>query len=157
MKIRITGHSKGLGKKLYVYYKSKNHNVKGFDSGYDYEKIVKESEGCDLFINNANPNPHLQLNLLKDLHTKVKKMIVCGSVITDNDDNNAPDPEYAFQKKLLEKEFLILASRKMPDNADLLLLKISSSSYKDSETILKTIDFWIKSPTVISITYNVTD
>ena len=156
MKIRITGHSKGLGKKLYVYYKSKNHNVKGFDSGYDYEKIVKEYEGCDLFINNANPNPHLQLNLLKDLHTKVKKMIVCGSVITDNDDDT-PDPEYAFQKKLLEKEFLILASKKMPDNADLLLLKISSSSYKDSETILKTIDFWIKSPTVISITYNVTD
>jgi len=78
MKIRITGHSKGLGKKLYVYYKSKNYNVKGFDSGYSYEKILEESEGCDLFINNANPNPHLQLNLLKDLHTKVKKMVVCG-------------------------------------------------------------------------------
>jgi len=62
-----------------------------------------------------------------------------------------------WQKRLLEKEFLTLASKKMPDNADLLLLKISSSSYKDSETILKTIDFWLKSPTVISITYNVTD
>ena len=156
MKIRITGHSKGLGKKLYVYYKSKNYNVKGFDSGYSYEKIIKESEGCDLFINNANPNPHLQLNLLKDLHTKVKKMVVCGSVATDGD-GDVQEPEYTFQKRLLEKEFLTLASKKMPDNADLLLLKISSSSYKDSETILKTIDFWLKSPTVISITYNVTD
>ena len=59
-KIAITGHSKGIGKKLYEHL-SEQYQVIGFSrsNGYDISKqedvdrIINESLDCDVFINNA--------------------------------------------------------------------------------------------------------
>lgn len=59
-KIAITGHSKGIGKKLYEHL-SEKYQVIGFSraNGYDISKqedvdrIINESLDCDVFINNA--------------------------------------------------------------------------------------------------------
>lgn len=57
-KVAITGHSSGIGKGFFDYFKNISE-VKGFDltNGYDIEndpdKIICETLDCDLFINNA--------------------------------------------------------------------------------------------------------
>ena len=52
MKVRITGHTKGLGKSLYNYFKDKFEDVVGFDSSNTVDEIIEQSKNCDLFINN---------------------------------------------------------------------------------------------------------
>jgi len=163
MKVRITGHTKeieddlcgSLGSKIYTYYKSQGHDVKGFSSGNSLEEIIEQSKNCDIFFNNAYCDSNLQLKLLNALHDKVDKMVVSGSVVTEYPDPN--DPVYTNNKKILEQRFMELAINKLPNVADLLLLKLTSSSYKNSETIMNTVDFWIQNPTVISLTFNITD
>jgi len=56
-KIAITGHTRGIGKGLYNFF-SKSYNVKGFslENGYDindYDRILDETDDCEIFINNA--------------------------------------------------------------------------------------------------------
>ncbi len=63
MKITITGHTSGIGKALYEHLQ-KNHEVVGFSrsNGYDIslhdsrERIITQSQDCDIFINNAYNN-----------------------------------------------------------------------------------------------------
>jgi NADP-dependent 3-hydroxy acid dehydrogenase YdfG len=59
--VAITGHTSGLGKGVYDYFKSLGYNVKGFskDTGFDIsskenvDRIVELTRDCDLFFNNA--------------------------------------------------------------------------------------------------------
>jgi NADP-dependent 3-hydroxy acid dehydrogenase YdfG len=59
--VAITGHTSGLGKGVYDYFKSLGCNVKGFskDTGFDIsskenvDRIVELTRDCDLFFNNA--------------------------------------------------------------------------------------------------------
>ena len=81
-------------------------------------------------------------------------MIVCGAIVS-----TYPDMEhktYTDNKNLLEREFFKLASDKN-ETTDMLLLRLTSSSYKDSDTIINSIEFWLSNPSVISLTYNVAD
>ena len=81
-------------------------------------------------------------------------MIVCGAIVS-----TYPDMEhktYTDNKNLLEREFFKLASDKN-ETTDMVLLRLTSSSYKDSDTIINSIEFWLSNPNVISLTYNVTD
>lgn len=48
-----------------------------------------------------------------------------------------------------------LAVNKIPSLADMLLLKLTSSSYKDFETIKNSIMFWFDNPTVVVLTFNI--
>lgn len=60
-KIAITGHTKGIGLALANYYTALGIEVIGFSrtngydisKGVDQERIINESQDCDLFINNA--------------------------------------------------------------------------------------------------------
>lgn len=58
MKIAITGHTSGIGKGLYDFYKQK-HQMFGFSrsNGYDIDKktdeIIEKSKNCSIFFNNA--------------------------------------------------------------------------------------------------------
>jgi nucleoside-diphosphate-sugar epimerase len=155
MKIRITGHTKGLGKDLYEHYVNQGHDVIGFNSKNTIEEIINQSEGCDLFINNAYSDGTLQIELLKKLYLKVEKMIVMGSIVTVFRDPNEPD--YTLTKMELETAFMHLAVEPKRLQAKMLLLRLSSSSYKDTKTIINSINFWIDNPTVISLSFSVND
>ena len=154
MKVRITGHTKGLGKSLYNYFKDKFEDVVGFDSSNTVDEIIEQSKNCDLFINNTYTADNLQLTLLEKLYKQVDKMVVCGAIVS-----TYPDMEhktYTDNKNLLEREFFKLASDKN-ETTDMLLLRLTSSSYQDSDTIINSIEFWLSNPNVISLTYNVAD
>ena len=156
----ITGHTRGLGLALYNHFVAKGWIVEGFSysNNYnivkDFDLIVDKVLGCDLFINNSFAECS-QLPFLLALHTQVKKMVVCGSVASD-----IPDPimlEYSKQKILLEQAFLKIASDKTSNVADLLLLKLTSSSYNNPTMVIDTINFWLEHPDMIVATFNVTD
>lgn len=153
----ITGHTKGLGKKLYDYFVEIGWDVQGFAHGNgwdieeDYEKIAAIANGCDLFINNAYANGR-QNDLVKLLFGKVKAMVVCGSVASDY-----PDPdrlEYSQHKKELEELCDDLTKTKNVDT-DLILIKLTSSSYRDHKTVVNLVDFWLDNPSVITVKFNV--
>ena len=63
MKVRITGHTKGLGQSLYNHFKEKFEDVVGFDSSSTVDQIIEQSKNCDLFINNTYTADNLQLTL----------------------------------------------------------------------------------------------
>lgn len=73
-KIAITGHTKGIGKGLHEYFKSKGCEVAGFslDNGFDIanpDPILEQSQDCDLFFNNAY-NGYAQVELAKQWQKK---------------------------------------------------------------------------------------
>lgn len=93
MKYAITGHTKNIGKFL---YDSLYPNVVGFSrsNGYDITKfkdrarIIKESEDCDVFINNAYAEfgqSDLCLELWKEWKDLPKKIVNVGSKIAERD------------------------------------------------------------------------
>lgn len=85
-KIVITGHTSGIGKSLYNALKEGScreivgmSRSNGYDLEKDFDKIVKEATGAELFINNAYRDRQ-QLELLRALKDKVDMMVVMGSV-----------------------------------------------------------------------------
>lgn len=85
-KIVITGHTSGIGKAIYDKFKEVScHEIvgmsrsNGYDIDKDFDRIVKEASGCELFINNAYRDGQ-QLKLVNALKDKVDMMVVMGSV-----------------------------------------------------------------------------
>lgn len=85
-KIVITGHTRGLGKAIYDKFTEIScreiigmSRSNGYDLDADFDKIVKEATGAELFINNAYRDGQ-QLKLFHALKNKVDMMIVMGSV-----------------------------------------------------------------------------
>jgi NAD(P)-dependent dehydrogenase (short-subunit alcohol dehydrogenase family) len=152
MKCCITGHTRGIGKAFYDHFTANGWEVVGFDRSVSISAIVNQSVGCDLFINNAYANG-AQLSLFNQLYARVGKIIVCGSVASDR-----PDPsllEYSLHKKQLQERVMDIATDRNTNNADILLLKLTSSSYQDHKTILDTVDFWLENPTITVIGFNI--
>ena len=147
MKCCVTGHTRGLGKSLYNYFTSLGWEVIGFNSQTDFNSIVKESHGCDLFVNNSYANGK-QIDFLNQLCDSVKKMIVCGSVVSDFSDPILP--EYSLHKKQLEQRFLELADE---SQANMLLHKLSSDAYNNVDLVIRTIEFWLENPEIKVVTY----
>jgi NAD(P)-dependent dehydrogenase (short-subunit alcohol dehydrogenase family) len=152
MKCCITGHTRGIGKVFYDHFTAAGWEVVGFDRTTSLSTVVEQSAGCDLFINNAYANGD-QLRLFNQLYASVGKMIVCGSVASDRPDPTLP--EYSKHKKDLQDRVLDVATDRNPNNADILLLKLTSSSYQDHVTVLDTVDFWLKHPTITIIGFNI--
>jgi nucleoside-diphosphate-sugar epimerase len=85
-KIIITGHTHGIGKAIYDKFTEIScHEIIGmsrsnsYDIDKDFDKIVAEAEGCELFINNAYRDQQ-QTKLVNALKDKVDMMVVMGSV-----------------------------------------------------------------------------
>jgi hypothetical protein len=85
-KIIITGHTYGIGKAIYDKFTEVScHEIigmsrsNGYDIDKDFDKIVAEAEGCELFINNAYRDQQ-QTKLVNALKDKVDMMVVMGSV-----------------------------------------------------------------------------
>jgi hypothetical protein len=85
-KIIITGHTHGIGKAIYDKFTEVScHEIigmsrsNGYDIDKDFDKIVAEAEGCELFINNAYRDQQ-QTKLINALKDKVDMMVVMGSV-----------------------------------------------------------------------------
>jgi hypothetical protein len=142
MKVGITGTTRGLGKALHDYFVNKDCHVIAFNRGSD---IVNNAVGCDLFINNTYG---MQLELLNQLYASVGKMIVMGSIVTDYPDIKMPD--YTQQKTYLEERVLEL---NLPN---ILLLKLSSTAYNDSQAVINAIEYWLANPLVNVISFRAT-
>jgi hypothetical protein len=169
MKCIITGHSTGIGKALYTYFSNKGWNVIGMSrsNGYnivsDIEKIVAESVGTDLFINNASDGD-AQLNLLRRLSTKVSNIVTMGSAGTEF--TEIWGKQYTLDKKALEEKFKLISMD--TSVANMLLLKISFAETTHSrmkenridsdftisyDEIATAIEFWLENPNIRQIDF----
>jgi hypothetical protein len=142
MKVGITGTTRGLGQALHNHFVNKGCDVIAFNRGSD---IVNNAVGCDLFINNTYG---MQLELLNQLYASVGKMIVMGSIVTDYPDVEMPD--YTQQKTYLEERILEL------NRNNILLLKLSSTAYNDSQVVINAIEYWLANPLVNVISFRAT-
>jgi len=88
MKIAITGHTSGIGKGIYTFYRRRAVEVKGYslDNGYninEYESILKDSADCNIFINNAYSH-YKQSEIIStwgEMHKNYKHLIISTSSI----------------------------------------------------------------------------
>lgn len=85
-KIVITGHTSGIGKSIHDKFKEIScreivgmSRSNGYDIDKDFDRIVEESSGAEMFINNAYRDQQ-QLKLFHALKNKVDMMVVMGSV-----------------------------------------------------------------------------
>jgi hypothetical protein len=141
LKIGITGTTRGLGKTLHDHFVNNDHHVIAFNRGSDISAAV----GCDLFINNTYG---IQMELLNQLYASVGKMIIMGSIVTDFPD--AEMPAYTQYKTELEERVLEL------NKPNILLLKLSSTSYNDSQVVINAIEYWLLNPLVNVISFRAT-
>lgn len=154
-KVAITGHTKGLGKDLASAFSQQGWEVHGFSrhNGFDLEyksiEVANAIQGFDLFINNAYAAGK-QLDMLKLCHGKVKNEIVIGSTVADFPDSSMP--EYSINKQQLQTTFRDFANSR---DYDLLLLKLSGSSYHNVDKVMPIINFWLEYKTFNEITFRV--
>jgi len=141
LKIGITGTTRGLGKTLHDHFVNKGHHVIAFNRGSDISAAV----GCDLFINNTYG---IQMSILNQLYASVSKMIIMGSIVTDFPDVEMP--AYTQHKTELEERVLEL------NKPNILLLKLSSTSYNDSQVVINAIEYWLLNPLVNVISFRAT-
>lgn len=170
-KIVITGHTHGIGKAIYDKFKEVScreivgmSRSNGYDLERDFDRIVQETSGAEMFINNAYRDKQ-QLKLFHALKDKVDMMVVMGSV-----SRFYPElipTEYVHDKQMLA-EACRLESIK-PDGIPILHLDLSFiegttvpenhptafvSDYNISKNdIVDTIIFWAQKPSIRQIEF----
>jgi len=170
-KIIITGHTHGVGKAIYDKFKEIScreivgmSRSNGYDIEKDFDKIIAEAEGCEMFINNAYCEQQ-QLHLVEALKDKVDMMVVMGSV-----SRLYPElipTEYVEHKQALAEACRLISIN--PDGIPLLHLDLSfiegtvvdvsdpavfTSDYTTSyEDIVDTIIFWAGKPSIRQIEF----
>ena len=170
-KIIITGHTGGLGKAIYDKFTQEScreiigmSRSNGYDIEKDFDKIVEESKGAELFINNAYRDKQ-QLKLFNALKDKVDMMVVMGSV-------SRHYPELVPTDYVQDKQQLAEACRLesiKPNGIPILHLDLSfiegteinekdntafTSDYNTPiSDIVETIIFWAQKPTIRQIEF----
>lgn len=170
-KIIITGHTRGIGKAIYDKFTEIScreivgmSRSNGYDLEQDFDKIVAEAEGCELFINNTYCEQQ-QLRLVEALKDKVDMMVVMGSV-------SRMYPELIPTEYVANKQALAEACRLIsvnPNGIPLLHLDLSfiegtqvdtedaavfTSDYTTSyEDIVDTVIFWAGKPSIRQIEF----
>lgn len=170
-KIVITGHTAGLGKAIYDKFTEVScHEIvglsrsNGYDIDTDFDKVVEEASGAELFINNAYRDGQ-QLKLFHALKDKVDMMVVMGSVSRHYPELIPTD--YVHDKQALA-EACRLESIK-PNSIPILHLDLSflegttisdedptafTSDYNTPlEDIVDTIMFWAQKPTINQVEF----
>lgn len=170
-KIIITGHTQGVGKTIYDKFTEIScreiigmSRSNGYDIEKDFDKIVQEATGAELFINNAYRDSQ-QLKLLEALKGKVDMMVVMGSV-------SRFYPELVPTQYVHDKQALAEACRLVslnPAGIPLLHLDLGfiedthvnpsdptafSSDYTTTKSdIVETIIFWAQKPSIRQIEF----
>lgn len=143
----ITGSTRGLGKHLAEHFNCKQFN-RPFDLNSDIDEICNSVSEGNAVILNAHAS---QLEYVKRLKDKCK-MVIMGSIAAVNHDSKIP--EYSKQKQQLEEFVQQLA---LYNNHPILYLQLTSSSYKDYATVVRSIEFWLENPSVTFIGYNINE
>jgi hypothetical protein len=170
-KIVITGHTQGVGKAIYDKFTEIScreivgmSRSNGYDIEKDFDKIVEEATGAELFINNAYRDSQ-QLKLLEALKGKVDMMVVMGSV-------SRFYPELIPTQYVHDKQALAEACRLIslnPNGIPLLHLDLGfiegtevdsseptafTSDYTTTKSdIVDTIIFWAQKPSIRQIEF----
>lgn len=170
-KIVITGHTNGIGKAIYDKFTEIScreivgmSRSNGYDIEKDFDKIVEEAAGAELFINNAYRDKQ-QLKLFHALKDKVDMMVVMGSV-------SRFYPELIPTDYVHDKQELAEACRLEsinPNSIPILHLDLSflegTTISKDDPTaftsdynipledVVDTIIFWAQKPTIRQVEF----
>jgi hypothetical protein len=170
-KIIITGHTQGLGKAIYDKFTEIScreivgmSRTNGYDIEKDFDRIVEEASGAELFINNAYRDSQ-QLKLFEALKNKVDMMVVMGSV-------SRFYPELIPTQYVHDKQALAEACRLeslKPNGIPILHLDLSfiegtqisnndptafTSDYTTAkEDIVDTIIFWAQKPAIRQVEF----
>ena len=147
MKFYITGSTRGLGKHLAAHFDCEKFD-RPIDLITDIEKICRSIEPSSLVILNAYAN---QLEYVERLKDKCR-LVIMGSIAAVNTDSTMP--EYSNEKQKLEKTVQQLA---LHSKYPMLYLQLTSSSYLDYNTVIRSIEFWLDNPTITFIGYNIND
>ena len=141
MKIAITGHTQGIGKRAYdrlcpdiIGFSRSN----GYDitNSNDRKRIIEESKNCDIFINNANAEfgqTLLFLELFNSWRYQNKIIINVGSRIAEI--KTLPDNRQELLKYQAEK--LILKEMSIRVHSPVCKVKYRWFGYVGTEKILK--------------------
>ena len=143
----ITGDSRGIGKAFKEYFVNKGWNVVGYNRKTGFDNVIKESQGCDLFINNAYADGK-QIEFLNQLYASVDKMIVCGSVAAFYPDPTMP--VYSNHKKQLAERVQDLG------RSNILMLHLSAKGYNNPGDICQVIDLWLAGSCITSVGFDPT-
>lgn len=170
-KIVITGHTSGIGKAIYDKFKEIScreivgmSRSNGYDIDKDFDKVVEEAAGSEIFINNAYRDSQ-QLKLFHALKDKVDMMVVMGSVSRHYPELIPTD--YVHDKQALAEACRIESIK--PDgipvlHLDLGFLEGTTVSENDPTTfisdyntplddIVDTIIFWAGKPTIRQVEF----
>lgn len=140
MKYAITGHTSGIGKKI---FEKLSPNILGFSrtNGYDIEndkdrkKIISEAIDCDIFINNAHSGfgqTYLFLEFVSHWRDNKNKTIInVGSRIAEI---NLPASHYNLLQYQAEKVILKEMTKKIISNCS---IKYKWFGYVGTDKILK--------------------
>lgn len=170
-KIVITGHTAGIGKAIYDRFTAVScrqivgmSRSNGYDIDKDFDRIVEEATGAEMFINNAYRDRQ-QLKLFHALKNKVDMMIVMGSV-------SRFYPELIPTQYVHDKQALAEACRREsinPNGIPILHLDLSFiegtvvpenhptafvSDYNTAkDDIVDTIIFWAQKPSIRQVEF----
>lgn len=170
-KIVITGHTKGIGKAIFDKFTEVScHKIigmsrsNGYDIEKDFDKVVEEATGAEIFINNAYRDSQ-QLKLFHALKDKVDMMVVMGSVSRHYPELIPTD--YVHDKQALAEACRLESIN--PNGIPILHLDLSFiegtkiqgddptaflSDYNTPlEDIVDTIIFWAQKPTIRQIEF----
>lgn len=147
MKYYITGSTRGLGKYLADHFNCECLD-RPVDLNTDINTVVNSIEESSTVILNAHAS---QLKYVYQLKDKCK-LVICGSIAAVN-----PDPsmmKYSEQKYELEKTVQQLA---LHSKHPMLYLQLTSSSYRDYDIVARSIQFWVDTPSITFIGYNINE
>jgi hypothetical protein len=170
-KIVITGHTRGIGKAIYDKFTEVScHEIvgisrsNGYDIDADFDKVVAEATGAEIFINNAYRDQQ-QLKLFHALKDKVDMMVVMGSVSRHYPELIPTD--YVHDKQALAEACRLESIN--PNGIPILHLDLSfiegteinyddptafNSDYNTSfEDIVDTIIFWAQKPSIRQVEF----
>ena len=170
-KIVITGHTSGIGKAIFDKFTEVScHDIigmsrsNGYDIDKDFDKVVEEATGAEIFINNAYRDSQ-QLKLFHALKDKVDSIVVMGSVSRHYPELIPTD--YVHDKQALAEACRLESIN--PDGIPVLHLDLGflegteiddneptafKSDYNTPlEDIVETIIFWARTPTIRQVEF----
>ena len=170
-KIVITGHTSGIGKAIFDKFTEVScHDIigmsrsNGYDIDKDFDKVVEEATGAEIFINNAYRDSQ-QLKLFHALKDKVDSIVVMGRVSRHYPELIPTD--YVHDKQALAEACRLESIN--PDGIPVLHLDLGflegteiddneptafKSDYNTPlEDIVETIIFWARTPTIRQVEF----